>query len=107
MRNICQNGEGILFVAHGSPDVDPPFAPVNCLAIVASPKASVVCPTSSFARRLCRYDLKLMLLVGVDSENKSVVFAQGFFSDEQTTSFSFALHHFVQICGGHPEASCA
>ncbi|CAN0429829.1 unnamed protein product [Laminaria digitata] len=36
-----------------------------------------------------KYDLKLMLIIGVDSENKSVVLAQGFFSDEQTTSFAY------------------
>ncbi|CAN0491261.1 unnamed protein product, partial [Laminaria digitata] len=42
-----------------------------------------------------KYDLKLMLFIGVDSENKSVVLAQGFFSDEQTTSFAYALKHFV------------
>ncbi|CAM9639208.1 unnamed protein product, partial [Laminaria digitata] len=41
-----------------------------------------------------RYDLKLMLFIGVDSENKSVVLAQGFFSDEQTTSFLWALKHY-------------
>ncbi|CAN0478106.1 unnamed protein product, partial [Laminaria digitata] len=50
-----------------------------------------------------KYDLKLMLFIGVDSENKSVVLAQGFFSDEQTTSFAYALKHFVAICGAHPE----
>lgn len=50
----------------------------------------------------CRYDMKLMLFIGVDSENKSVVLAQGFFPDEQTTSFAYAIKHFVQICGGHP-----
>ncbi|CAN0260765.1 unnamed protein product, partial [Laminaria digitata] len=54
-----------------------------------------------------KYDLKLMLFIGVDSENKSVVLAQGFFSDEQTTSFAYALKHFVAICGAHPEASGA
>ncbi|CAN0385360.1 unnamed protein product, partial [Laminaria digitata] len=36
-----------------------------------------------------KYDLKLMLFIGVDSENKSAVLAQGFFSDEQTTSFAY------------------
>ncbi|CAM9288476.1 unnamed protein product, partial [Laminaria digitata] len=50
-----------------------------------------------------RYDLKLMLFIGVDSENKSIVLAQGFFSDEQTTSFLWALKHYCNICGGHPE----
>ncbi|CAN0382849.1 unnamed protein product, partial [Laminaria digitata] len=35
-----------------------------------------------------KYDLKLMLFIGVYSENESVVLAQGFFSDEQTTSFA-------------------
>ena len=56
---------------------------------------------------LCRYDLKLMLFIGVDSENKSIVLAQGFFSDEQTTSFLWALEHYCNICGGHPQASKA
>lgn len=54
---------------------------------------------------LSRYDLKLMLFIGVDSENKSIVFAQGFFSDEQPTSFLWALKHYCNICGGHPEVS--
>ncbi|CAN0435528.1 unnamed protein product, partial [Ectocarpus sp. 13 AM-2016] len=51
-----------------------------------------------------RYDMKLMLFIGVDSENKTIVFAPGFFSDEQTASFLWALEHYVEICGGrHPE----
>lgn len=50
--------------------------------------------------------MKLCLFIGVDSENKSVVFAQGFFSDEQTTTFVYALEHFKKICGDkHPEVS--
>ena len=56
---------------------------------------------------LCRYDLKLMLFIGVDSENKSVDLAQGFFSDEQTTSFLWALKRYCTICGGHTEVSKA
>ena len=58
---------------------------------------------AAFPMMLCRYDLKLMLFIGVDSENKSVVLAQGFFSDEQTASFLWALKHYCTICGGHPE----
>lgn len=54
---------------------------------------------------MCRYDLRLMLFIGVDSENKSIVLAQGFFSGEQTTSFLWALKHYCSICGGHPEVS--
>ena len=54
---------------------------------------------------LCRYDLKLMLFIGVDSENKSIVLAQGFFADEQTASFLWALKHYCNICGGQPEVS--
>lgn len=50
-----------------------------------------------------RYGMHLMLFVGVDSENKTVVFAQGFFSDESTDSFLWALKHYCEICGGHPE----
>lgn len=34
-----------------------------------------------------------MLFIGVDSENKTVVFAQGFFSDESTETFEWALNH--------------
>ena len=57
-----------------------------------------------FPNTLCRrYDLKLMLFIGVNSENKSIVLAHGFFSDEQTTSFLWALKHYSNICGGHPE----
>lgn len=47
--------------------------------------------------------MHLMLFIGVDSENKTVVFAQGFFSDESTASFKWALDHYCTICGGHPE----
>ncbi|CAN0535817.1 unnamed protein product, partial [Laminaria digitata] len=54
-----------------------------------------------------RYDLTLMLFIGVDSENNSVVLAQGFFSDELTTSFLWALKHYCTICGGHTEVSKA
>ncbi|CAN0435481.1 unnamed protein product, partial [Ectocarpus sp. 13 AM-2016] len=51
--------------------------------------------------------MKLMLFIGVDSENKTIVFAQGFFSDERTASFLWALEHYVEICGGrHPEVRC-
>lgn len=56
---------------------------------------------------VCRCDLKLMLFIGVDSENKSIVLAQGLFSDEKTTSFLWALKHYCSICGGHPEVSNA
>lgn len=79
---------------------------VNSSAVVVSSKPSIVFPTCSCVLFLDRYDLKLMLFIGVDSENKSVVLAQGFFSDEQTTSFAYALKHFVAICGGHPVVSC-
>ena len=45
-----------------------------------------------------------MLFIEVDSENKSVVLAQGFFSDEQTTSFFVGvealLHHLWGTPGG-------
>lgn len=44
-----------------------------------------------------------MLFVGVDSENKTVVFAQGFFSNELGDSFEWALKHYFAVCGGHPE----
>lgn len=37
--------------------------------------------------------MHLMLFIGVDSENKTVVFAQGFFSDECTDIFGWALRH--------------
>lgn len=49
-----------------------------------------------------RYDYKLCLYVGVDSENKTQVFAQGFFSNESTEAFDFANKFFLEICGGHP-----
>ncbi|CAN0300328.1 unnamed protein product, partial [Hapterophycus canaliculatus] len=50
-----------------------------------------------------RYDYKLCLYVGVDKEDKTVIFAQGFLSNEQSTSFDFANRFFVEICGGHPK----
>ncbi|CAN0466652.1 unnamed protein product, partial [Ascophyllum nodosum] len=50
-----------------------------------------------------RYHLKLCLIIGVDSENKSRVLAQAFLSDEQTASFEYVLNHFVKICGGYPQ----
>ena len=65
---------------------------VNSFAVVVSPKPSVVFPTCS-------------CVIYVDSENKSVVSAEGFFSDEQTTSFAYVLKHFVAICGEHPKVS--
>ncbi|CAN0480760.1 unnamed protein product, partial [Hapterophycus canaliculatus] len=52
-----------------------------------------------------RYDLKLFLYVGVDKENKTIIFAQGFLSNEQSTSFDFANRFFFDICGGHPKVS--
>lgn len=50
-----------------------------------------------------RYNYKLCLYVGVDSENKTQVFAQGFFSNESTEAFDFANKFFLDICGGHPK----
>ncbi|CBJ29724.1 putative far-red impaired response protein [Ectocarpus siliculosus] len=50
-----------------------------------------------------RYNNKLCLFVGVDSENKTQVFAQGFFSNESTEAFDFANKFFLDICGGHPK----
>ncbi|CAN0255656.1 unnamed protein product, partial [Scytosiphon promiscuus] len=50
-----------------------------------------------------RYDFKLCLYVGVDIENKTVIFAQGFLSNEQSTSFDFANQFFIDVCGGHPK----
>ena len=51
---------------------------VNSFAVtvVVSPKPSVVFPMCS-------------CVICVDSENKSVVLSEGFFSDEQTTSFAY------------------
>eukprot|EP00904_Undaria_pinnatifida_P011630 jgi/Undpi1/7598/HiC_scaffold_23.g10071.m1 len=51
-----------------------------------------------------RYDFKLCLYVGVDSENKTIVFAQGFLGNEQSETFDFANQFFLEICGGHPKA---
>jgi len=45
------------------------------------------------------------LYVGVDSENKTIVFAQGFLSNEQSETFDFANQFFLEICGGHPKVS--
>eukprot|EP00904_Undaria_pinnatifida_P011900 jgi/Undpi1/7840/HiC_scaffold_23.g10312.m1 len=50
-----------------------------------------------------RYDFKLCLYVGVDSENKTIVFAQGFLGNEQSETFDFANQFFLEICGGHPK----
>ncbi|CAM9950714.1 unnamed protein product, partial [Ectocarpus fasciculatus] len=50
-----------------------------------------------------RYDFKLCLFVGVDSENKTVIFAQGLLSNEQISSFDFANRFLLEICGGHPK----
>ncbi|CAM9444741.1 unnamed protein product [Ectocarpus sp. 12 AP-2014] len=47
-------------------------------------------------------DVKLSLFVGVDSENKTVIFAQGFLSNEQNSSFDVANRFLLDICGGHP-----
>ena len=56
-----------------------------------------------FVRSSCvQVNLKLML-IGVDSQNKSVVLAQWLSSDEQTTSLAYTLKHFAAICG-HPDA---
>lgn len=52
-----------------------------------------------------RYGFKLCLYVGVDSQNKTIVFAQGFMSNEQAESFDFVNKVFVEICGGHPKVS--
>ena len=52
-----------------------------------------------------RYDFKLCLYMGVDSENKTIVFAQGFLSNEQSETFDFANQFFLEICGGHPKVS--
>lgn len=41
--------------------------------------------------------------MGVDSENKTQVFAQGFVSNESTEEFDFANKFFLEICGGHPK----
>lgn len=41
--------------------------------------------------------------MGVDIENKTVIFAQGFLSNEQSTSFDFANQFFIDVCGGHPK----
>ncbi|CAN0468273.1 unnamed protein product [Laminaria digitata] len=52
-----------------------------------------------------KYDFKLMLFIGVGSENKSVVLAQGFFSDEQTifTSSAFVLRTLRRVAHERPE----
>ena len=57
-----------------------------------------------------RYNMKLCLFVGVDSENKTTIFAQGLLANEQIPSFEFAIDHLIAICGGHPKVgsySCA
>eukprot|EP00904_Undaria_pinnatifida_P004254 jgi/Undpi1/1382/HiC_scaffold_11.g04774.m1 len=51
-----------------------------------------------------RYNMKLCLVVGVDSENKTTIFAQGLLANEQIPSFEFAIDHLIAICGGHPKA---
>eukprot|EP00904_Undaria_pinnatifida_P011912 jgi/Undpi1/7851/HiC_scaffold_23.g10323.m1 len=51
-----------------------------------------------------RYNMKLCLFVGVDSENKTTIFAQGLLANEQIPSFEFAIDHLIAICGGHPKA---
>ena len=73
----------------------------GCLGAVCQPLSFLI------SRGLGRYDMKLCLFIGVDSENKSIVLAQGFLSDEQITSFERVLKHFIIICGGHPEVSLA
>ncbi|CAM9836724.1 unnamed protein product [Pylaiella littoralis] len=50
------------------------------------------------------FNASLCLYVGVDSENKRQVFAQGYFSRESTEAFDFANKSFLEICGGHPKA---
>ncbi|CAB1099118.1 unnamed protein product [Ectocarpus sp. CCAP 1310/34] len=57
----------------------------------------------AFASRSCRYGMHFMLFIGVDSENKTVVFAQGFFSDQSSDTYQWALKHYCTICGGQPE----
>lgn len=47
--------------------------------------------------------MHFVLFLGVDSENRTVVFAQGFFSDQSSDTYKWALEHYCKICGGHPE----
>lgn len=49
--------------------------------------------------------MKLCLFVGIDSENKTRILAQGFVSDEQVTSFEKTLVFVIKICKGHHEVS--
>lgn len=52
----------------------------------------------------CRYKLPLVLIVGVDSENKTRILAQAVIPNEQTDSFTKILKQFVDMCHGiHPE----
>lgn len=43
--------------------------------------------------------MHFMLFVGVDSENRTVVFAQGFFSDQSSDTYTWALEQYCKICG--------
>ncbi|CAM9640468.1 unnamed protein product [Laminaria digitata] len=50
-----------------------------------------------------RYGMKLCVFIGVDSENKTAILAQGFLADEPTDPFEFALKHLIKACEGHPK----
>lgn len=54
-------------------------------------------------RPYARYNMHLCLFVGVDSENKTVTFAQGLLSNEQMPSSELAIKHLVRICGEPPQ----
>lgn len=47
--------------------------------------------------------MHLCVLIGVDSDTKTVFFAKEPLSNEPVPSFEFAIKHFVKSCGGHPE----
>ena len=49
--------------------------------------------------------MRLCLFVGVDAENKDVLFSQGFLANEQTSSFDFATNHYLEVVGGHPQVT--
>ena len=49
--------------------------------------------------------MRLCLFVGVDAENKDVLFSQGFLANEQTSSFVFATNHYLEVVGGHPQVT--
>ncbi|CAN0133952.1 unnamed protein product, partial [Ectocarpus sp. 13 AM-2016] len=70
--------------------------------ILARTNGGVVIQDNTCLTNRC-VDVKLSLFMGVNSENKTVIFAQGFLSNEQNSLFDFANRFLLEICGGHPK----